>query len=138
MNITHFDSKFNKRLAFSALFTVLCQAFTEVFLFQDVYQDFAASILQVCDTPYDPRCVCMCSDVNRSTVHLSLSLSVHLSASLSLEKHQFLHPFQSGFRHKYSCNTALAHLTNSWLTVINKSDISGVVFLDLKKAFEIK
>lgn len=89
MNITHFDltaSSTRGLILLSALFTVLCQAFSEVFLFQDVYQDFAASILQVCDTPYDPRCVCMCSDVNQSTVHLSVSLSVHLSVSLCLWK----------------------------------------------------
>ena len=54
-----------------------------------------------------------------------------------LEKRQLLHPFQSGFRRKYSCNTALARLTNSWLTAMNKSEVSGVVFLDLKKAFDL-
>ena len=38
-----------------------------------------------------------------------------------LEKRQLLHPFQSGFRRKYSCSTAVARLTNSWLTAMNKS-----------------
>ena len=28
----------------------------------------------------------------------------------------------------YSCNTALARLTNSWLTAMNISEVSGVVF----------
>ena len=55
----------------------------------------------------------------------------------SLEKRQLLHPFQSGFRRKYSCNTALARLTNSWLTAVNKCEVSKVVFLDLKKAFDL-
>ena len=54
-----------------------------------------------------------------------------------LEKRQLLHPFQSGFRRKYSCNTAVARLTNSWLTAMNKSEVSGVVFLDLKKALDL-
>ena len=62
---------------------------------------------------------------------------VHIYLNDYLEKRQLLHPFQSGFRRKYSCNTALARLTNSWLTAMNKSEVSGVVFLDLKKAFDL-
>ena len=54
-----------------------------------------------------------------------------------LETRELLHPFQSGFKHKYSCNTAFARLTNSWLTVMNKSEVFGVAFLDLKKAFDL-
>ena len=48
-----------------------------------------------------------------------------------------IHTFQSGFRQNYSCNTALAHLTNSWLTTMNKSEVSGLVSLDIKKAFDL-
>ena len=62
---------------------------------------------------------------------------VHIYLNDYLEKLQLLHLFQSGFRGKYSCNTALARLTNSWLTAMNKSEVSGVVFLDLKKAFDL-
>ena len=54
-----------------------------------------------------------------------------------IEKRQLLHPFQSGFRRKCSFNTALARLTISWLTAKNKSEVSGVLFLDLKKAFDL-
>ena len=50
---------------------------------------------------------------------------------------ELLHPFQSEYRRKYSCNTALARLTNSWLTTINKYEVSGVVFVDLKKTFDL-
>ena len=63
----------------------------------------------------------------------SLEKHVHLYLNDYLEKQQLLHPFQSGFRRKYSCNTVLARLTNSWLTARNKSEVSGVVFLDLNK-----
>ena len=66
-----------------------------------------------------------------------LEKHVHIYLNDYLEKRQLLHPFQSGFRRKYSCNTALARLTNSWLTAMNKSEVSGVVFLDLKKAFDL-
>ena len=40
---------------------------------------------------------------------------------------------QSGFRRKHSCITTLARLTDSWLSVVNRSDQSGNVFLDFKK-----
>ena len=62
---------------------------------------------------------------------------VHIYLNNYLEKRQLLHPYQSGFRCKYSCNTALSHLTNSWLTAMNKSDVSGMVSLGLKKAFDL-
>ena len=54
-----------------------------------------------------------------------------------LETRDLYHPLQSGFRRKHTCNTALARLTDSWLSVINRSDLSGDVFLDLKKAFDL-
>ena len=60
---------------------------------------------------------------------------VYIHLNYYLEKCQLLYPFQSGSRRKYSCNTALARLTNSWLTAMNKSEVSGAVFLDLRKAF---
>ena len=70
---------------------------------------------------------------------LPIFLEMHVYNRLNdyLEKRQLLHPFQSGFRRKYSCNTAVARLTNSWLTAMNKSEVSGVVFLDLKKALDL-
>ena len=66
-----------------------------------------------------------------------LEKHVHIYLNDYLEKRQLLHPFQSGFRRKYSCNTALARLTNYWLTAKNKPEVSRVVFLDLKKAFDL-
>ena len=50
-----------------------------------------------------------------------------------LETLYLFHPLQSGFRRKHSCNTAFARLTDSSLSAINRSDLSGDVFLDLKK-----
>ena len=61
---------------------------------------------------------------------------VHVQLNDYLEKHLLIHPFQSGFRCKHSCNTALVRLTHSWLTAMNRSEVSGVIFLDLKKAFD--
>ena len=48
-----------------------------------------------------------------------LEKHVHIYLNDCLEKRQLLYPFQSRFRRKYFCNTALARLTNSWLTAMN-------------------
>ena len=57
-----------------------------------------------------------------------LEKHVHIYLNDYLEKQQLLHPFQSGFRRIF---------INSWLTAVNKSEVTGVVFLDLKKAFDL-
>ena len=54
-----------------------------------------------------------------------------------LETRDLFPPLQSAFRHKHSCNTALARLTDSWLSAINRPDLSRDVFLDFKKAFDL-
>ena len=62
-----------------------------------------------------------------------LERHVHKHLVTYLETRDILHPLRSGFRRKHSCNTALARLTDSWLSVINRPDLSGDCFLDLKK-----
>ena len=67
-----------------------------------------------------------------------LEKHVHVQLNDYLEKkHLLIHPFQSGYRCKHSCNTALVRLTHYWLTAMNRSEMSGVIFLDLKKAFDL-
>ena len=51
------------------------------------------------------------------------------------KKHLLIHHFQSSFRCKHSCNTALARLAHSWLTAMNRSEVSGMIFLE--KVFEL-
>ena len=63
-----------------------------------------------------------------------LERHVHKHLVTYLETRDLFHPLQSGFLRKHSCNTALARLTDSWLSAINRSDLSGNVFLDLKKS----
>ena len=46
-------------------------------------------------------------------------------------------PLQSGFCSEQSGSAALARLTDSFLSAINRSDLSGGVFLDLKKAVDL-
>ena len=43
---------------------------------------------------------------------------------------------QSGFRQKHSTETALLSSTNEWLFNMDRGSLSGVLFLDLKKAFD--
>ena len=54
-----------------------------------------------------------------------------------LNKYKLLHQSQSGFCRKHSCNTALINLINRWLKHIDKGDIVGAIFFDLRKAFDI-
>ncbi len=49
----------------------------------------------------------------------------------------FLHPAQSGFRPHYSCETALAKLIDIWKTNMENGQLNGVIFVDLRKAFDL-
>ena len=66
-----------------------------------------------------------------------LERRVHKHLVTYLETRDILHPLRSGFRRKHSCSTALARLTDSWLSAVNRSDLSGDVSLDFKKAFDL-
>ena len=66
-----------------------------------------------------------------------LERHVHKHLVTYQETRDLFHPLQSGFLRKHSCNTALARLTDSWLSAINRSDLSGDVFLDLKSALDL-
>lgn len=54
-----------------------------------------------------------------------------------LEKNELLTECQSGFRVKHSCETALQWVLSEWKKTIGEGKIIGVVFLDLKRAFEV-
>ena len=53
-----------------------------------------------------------------------------------LEEHDILCQNQSGFRANHSTVTALLEATDSWAYNIDNGKINGVIFLDLKKAFD--
>ena len=59
----------------------------------------------------------------------------------SLYTYTFIKPHlyiaQSGFREGHSCETALARLVDMWTTNMSKGLLNGVVFLDLRKAFDL-
>ena len=53
-----------------------------------------------------------------------------------LVTNQLLTPYQSGFRKGHSTCSSLLKTTNDWLINMDKGLLNGVVFLDLKKAFD--
>jgi hypothetical protein len=54
-----------------------------------------------------------------------------------LENNNLLSECQSGFRAKHSCETALQWVVSDWKKTIGDGKIIGVVFLDLRRAFEV-
>lgn len=72
-----------------------------------------------------------------SSLSKPIEKHIHRHLQLFLDTHNLIHPLQSGFRPRHSCQTALSHLTDRWLTTINKSLLTGVVFLDFSKAFDL-
>lgn len=53
------------------------------------------------------------------------------------EKNELFTECQSGFRMKHSCETALQWVLTEWKRNIGDGKIIGIVFLDLKRAFEV-
>ena len=53
-----------------------------------------------------------------------------------LTENSLLSKFQSGFRPKHSTATALIQMCDEWLENMDNGKLNGVVFLDIKKAFD--
>ena len=66
-----------------------------------------------------------------------LERHIHKHSTDFLETHQLFHSFQSGFRCGHSCQTAVTRLTDTWLSAFNNRQMSGAVFLDFCKAFDL-
>ncbi len=56
--------------------------------------------------------------------------------TLFLEEFKLLTVAQSGFKQLHSTVTALLQVTDRWLENIDKGLVTGVVFIDLNKAFD--
>jgi len=61
---------------------------------------------------------------------------VHNSFTEFLEEYKFLTIAQSGFRRLHSTVTSLLNVTDRWLKNIDNGLVTGVVFIDLRKAFD--
>ena len=68
---------------------------------------------------------------------LEKQINKHLLLHLNKYKYNLLHPSQSGFGKKHSCQTALTSLVEQWLSNINNDEFNGVIFVDFKKAFDV-
>ena len=55
-----------------------------------------------------------------------------------LDENKLLYLHRSGFRSLHSCATCLLKSTNDWYTDIDRGNVTAVVFIDLKKAFDTK
>ena len=53
-----------------------------------------------------------------------------------LQTNHILVEQQAGFRKNHSTQTSLLNITNQWLLNMDKGLLNGVIFLDLKKAFD--
>ena len=62
--------------------------------------------------------------------------AVHEHVYSYLSSHNILNVHQSGFRPSHSTDTALIDMVDDWLTNINAGKLTGVAFIDLRKAFD--
>ena len=61
---------------------------------------------------------------------------VHIQLIKHLEKYEIIFDYQSGFRSKHSVNTCLVHLSNQILKGFEARRSTGMIFIDLQKAFD--
>ena len=71
-----------------------------------------------------------------SVVSKILEKSVYAQLDQYLTDHQILYSHQSDFRGTYSTDTCLIHLTDHVRTQISQGKYTGMVMLDLQKAFD--
>jgi len=71
------------------------------------------------------------------TYEKTLEIIVHRQLVDYLESNKLINECQSGFRKKHSCETALQWTVSEWKKEIGQGKIVGVVFLDLRRAFEL-
>ena len=67
---------------------------------------------------------------------VSKILEKHVSSTFYafLNEQNLLNPKQSG---QHSCQTALTLMTEEWLKAMNKGELTGVLMIDLCKAFDL-
>ena len=71
-----------------------------------------------------------------STIAKILEKTVYNQLISYINENNILSGNQFGFRKSHSKVTSLLNATNNWLLNIDKGLINGVLFLDLRKAFD--
>ena len=66
-----------------------------------------------------------------------LEKHVHNHLYSFLTQFNLVHHAQSGFRMLHSCETALGKMATQWAIAMNEGELTGVVLLDLRKAFDL-
>jgi hypothetical protein len=62
--------------------------------------------------------------------------AVHKHMYTFLSEHNLINKQQSGFRPLHSTETALTDMIDDWLQNMNDGKLTGVAFIDLRKAFD--
>jgi len=65
-----------------------------------------------------------------------LELVVKEQLEMYLENNGIITEHQSGFRKHYSCETAIQTVIDEWKLIVSEGKMVGVIFMDLKRAFE--
>lgn len=65
-----------------------------------------------------------------------LELVVKEQLETYLVRNDIITEHQSGFRKRHSCETALQMIIDEWKLIISEGKMIGIVFMDLKRAFE--
>ena len=71
-----------------------------------------------------------------STISKVIEKVIHDQVFTYLKTNGLMYEFQSGFRQSYSTNTCLIHLTDYIKLQSDKGNLTGMVLLDLQKAFD--
>lgn len=62
--------------------------------------------------------------------------AVHKHLYAFINDNNIMSEGQSGFRPRHSTETALTSMVNDWLQNMNSGRLTGVAFIDLRKAFD--
>jgi len=65
-----------------------------------------------------------------------LELVVKKQIETFFEDNCIITEHQSGFRKQYSCETAIQTVIDEWKLIVSEAKMVGVIFMDLKRAFE--
>ena len=71
-----------------------------------------------------------------STVSKILERAVHIQLEIYLKENDLFYKFQSGFRTSFSTDTCLTYLTDYIRHVMDNGLYTGMVMIDLQKAFD--